>query len=131
MLTKQAPEATFGNKRRYRLDREYDSVAKVANYTCLESDSGKAFSNRGSAADLTFTLPAPKSGLRFRFYKSVIDKDIVIVTNTSSVKLHGGAGSTQGTTATNNTDTQYGLCDVWCDGVHWWVSNQMGTWAIS
>lgn len=106
-------------------------AAKTANYTILPEDTGKIFTNRGSSADLTFTLPAPKAGLWFGFQKSVVDKDIVINTDVAATKVHGGAGATQGVTVTNNTDTQYGTCALYCDGYAWFVCQQNGTWAIS
>jgi hypothetical protein len=94
-------------------------------------ETGLVITNRGSALDLTVTLPAPKAGLRYRFQKAVIDKDIIINTDVAATKIHGGAGATQGVTATSNTDTQYAACEVYCDGIAWWVANQLGTWAIS
>jgi hypothetical protein len=103
----------------------------VAAYTLKAEETGKVFTNRGSALDLTFTLPAPKAGLRYRFQKAVIDKDIIATTNVAATKIHGGVAATQGVTVTNNTDTEYGACEVYCDGTAWWVANQLGTWAIS
>ncbi len=127
----QHPTHTFGTKERYAGDRRFPPLEKTANYTLLETDSGKAITNKGSSADLTFTLPAPKPGLMFAFVKYVIDKNIAVTTNDSSVKLHGASGMTQGVTLTNSTDTEYGTVILWSDGNHWYTLAQNGTWAVT
>ncbi len=105
--------------------------AKTASYTIKAEDTGKVFTNRGSAADLTFTLPTPKAGMHFRFQKAVVDKDIVINTHAAATKIHGGSGATQGVTATNAVDTEYAGCVVWSDGTGWYIAGALGAWTIS
>ena len=105
--------------------------AKTASYTVSALETGKVFTNRGTAADITFTLPAPVAGLRYQFQKAVIDKDIVITTSAAAVKIHGGSGATQGVTLTNAVDTEYAGIEVWCDGTSWYSRATLGAWTVS
>lgn len=43
-------------------------VAKTANYTIVNGDNGKMFTNEGASGAVTFTLPAVARGLVFFFF---------------------------------------------------------------
>lgn len=51
--------------------------AKTAAYTLKEAETGKAFSNSGAGGSVTFTLPTPKPGMWFLFFK-LTNQNIVI-----------------------------------------------------
>lgn len=60
--------------------------AKTSAYTCLLSEWGTTFTNRGATASVTFTLPAVTSaiaGMWYRFY-AVSNYGLVIASNGSS-----------------------------------------------
>lgn len=45
--------------------------AKTANYAVVAADNNTLFTTLGAAGAVTFTLPAPVRGLRFRFFNAV------------------------------------------------------------
>lgn len=106
-------------------------AAKTAAYTVTPGDANKIFTNRGAAGSVTFTLPAPKAGMRFTFIKAVAGQNLVVTTDVAATKLHGAAGATQGVTLTNSTATEFGSVTLWCDGIAWYTVASLGTWAVS
>ena len=105
--------------------------AKTASYTLLQGDVGTIFTNRGAAGAITFTLPAPKAGMWFTFWKAVQNQNMLVTTDVAGTKIHGGSGATQGVTLTNSTATEYGSVTVVCDGTAWFTQGVLGTWAVS
>ena len=57
-------------------------VAKIADYTVLESDSGTIFTNKGDTGAIIFTLPTHIAGLHYWFFCAV-DEDMTIKSATT------------------------------------------------
>lgn len=70
-------------------------VAKTADYTLVEADSGKLFHTTGATGAVNFTLPTIEPGLRFRFHNTV-DQNMVITSAAGNdiVALNDFAAST-------------------------------------
>lgn len=135
----RVPMRSYGVKRRADCGFRDTIAAKTAAYTIPGSSnvnaagslSGTAFSNRGAAGSVTFTLPtAPVAGERYTFLKVVSNQNIVISSGASLLfkTIEGGAGS--GNTLTNST-TQHGSLTIMFDGTAWMVLNLFGTWAVT
>ena len=60
------------------------TVPQTTNYTVLPTDNDKAFTTTGAAAPVTFTLPTPVAGLRFRFL-NVVNQNMTITAPTGTL----------------------------------------------
>ena len=96
--------------------------AKTSAYTCLLSEWGTTFTNRGATASVTFTLPAVTSaitGVWYKFY-AVSNYGMVIASNGSSdnIVARNDAGADSVTFST--TSLMIGACArVAWDGTGW------------
>lgn len=96
-------------------------VAKAADYTVLEADSGSFFTTTGATGAVNFTLPATaKLGLHYRFYNTV-DQDLTVTAGTADtlVALNDAAADTV-TLSTASHKLGSGF-DVYGDGSKWLV----------
>jgi len=99
-------------------------VAKTAAYTILSGQPGTIFSNAGASGEVVFTLPLPKAGMWFAFFKSVAAQNLVVKA-TSAAKINAGtAGQVY-----KNITSEVGTCTLFSDGVDWFVAAEKGTWA--
>lgn len=104
--------------------------AKTAAYTIPDIlDSAKAFSNEGATASVTFTLPAPKPGAWFTWFKVVPNQDLVLQAP-SGVSIAGGSAAGAYQNATDETSNgEASLVLVGRSATAWAVFSEKGTWA--
>ncbi len=76
-------------------------VAKSASYTVTEADSGTLFTTTGASAAVTFTLPAPKKGLQYRFF-SKANQNMVVAGPANSLVALNNLNATSITFSTAN-----------------------------
>lgn len=97
-------------------------VAKTAAYTCLLSEWGTTFTNRGATASVTFTLPAVTSavaGMWYKFY-AVSNYGLVIASNGSSDNIVARNDAAADSITFSTTSLMIGACvQVTWDGTGW------------
>ena len=71
-----------------------DTVAKTGNYTVTVADRDTIFTTTGNAAPLTFTLPAPQKGLKYRFLNTVGQNMLVTAPAGKLVAFNNAAATT-------------------------------------
>lgn len=98
-------------------------VAKTANYTIPEWGSVGAFTNKGASAAVTFTLPPPKPGRRFIFFKTVTNQDLIIQATATSRINNGSNGKKY-----KNVTNEAGVCELFSGGFSWFVRREKGSW---
>ncbi|MCP4899746.1 MAG: hypothetical protein GY906_22500 [bacterium] len=105
-------------------------AAKTAAYTIPDIlDTAKAFSNEGSSGSVTFTLPAPKAGAYFTFFKIEPNNDLVLQAP-AGVSIAGGSAAGAYQNATDETSNgEASLVLVGRSATAWAVFSEKGTWA--
>lgn len=102
-------------------------VAKTANYTAKNAESGTIFTNKGAGATVIITLPAaPKPGVYFTF--AVVAAQTLTVQASGGLKINNSAAN--GTFSAAGTQAGIGNCRVWSDGTAWFVTAG-GTWTTT
>jgi len=110
-------------------------VPKVADYTVLNTESGTIFTNTGTAADVTFTLPASAGctagKTRFSFYLTEVGQRLKVEVDGSDhlyfvyggtpFDITGGANTTANATGS--------MIDVIFHSGAWYVNAVAGDWA--
>ena len=96
-------------------------TAKIASYTILPSEYGKAFSNYLAGTSVTFTLPTAYAGAMLWIVKLTTTQDVV-VDGAGSDTINGAA------TLTNATSEIGGLLLIGISATQW-LAFKIGTWA--
>lgn len=100
-------------------------VAKTAAYTVTVQDTGKTFTNEGAGGSVTFTLPSPKIGLRFRFLQKAAQN--IVIQAPSGVKVGGSAAGKAFNNVSSEADNAN--CEIASlDGVNYHAISVTGTW---
>lgn len=103
-------------------------VAKTAAYTVTVGDTGKTFTNTGAGASVTFTLPAPKIGLRYRFLMTAAQN--IVVQMPTGVKIAGGTAGKAWNNVSSEADKA--TCEITSlDGTNYHVVSFVGTWVVN
>lgn len=97
-----------------------DQVAKTANYTLVDSDHGKLFTNAGAGGAVIFTLPTAKAGTFFRFLR-VAAQDVT-VTATGGAKINGGSANGSHLLHGGTFPSALREALVYSDGTDWYVA---------
>lgn len=105
-------------------------VAKTGDYTVVEADCGKHFTNEGAGSDETFTLPAAAAGLWYQFSTVAAHKLKVLTVGDDAIGDQGGTdtatpGYLQSSAAKGNT-----LRIEAVNGTRWAVVAKGGTWTV-
>jgi hypothetical protein len=111
----------------------YLVVLETSTYNLSTNDSGKLFTNLGSAAktNIYFTpnmVVTP--GVRFNFMVETNNIFQIVATNSARILNAGGGGVANGFILTTNNQTNACLTLVSGDGTNWTVWNQTGTWNV-
>jgi len=99
-------------------------AVKTADYTILENDPSRTFSNRGAAGAINITLPKPLDGRRFSFLKPT--QQNIVITATNGAKINGGTANKKWS---NVAAEAGGMTTLIADGTDWFVVGSTGTWA--
>ena len=94
-----------------------NTVQKVANYTCLPTDSGTFFSAATGA--VTFTLPATATSAGWwAMFANTVDAAMAVSAPTAILVFDGNATRTT-LTWTVTSHKQGGMGLFYCDGTNW------------
>lgn len=99
-------------------------TAKTAAYTLTEAESGKAFSNSGAAGSVTFTLPTPKPGMWFIFFK--LTQQNVVIAAGSGITVNGASTFTNSAAENNKSCIM-----VATSTTNWATAAAFGTWSVA
>lgn len=99
--------------------------AKTAAFSLSINDTGEAFSNKGAAGAITFTLPVPTVGVYFIFF--VVAAQTLTIVPHASETVNGGATSI----AAAGTQAGKGYLELTSDGTNWFVSAVGATWTTT
>lgn len=107
-------------------------VAKTANYTLTEADSGKVFTNVGASGSVTFTLPAvaTSAGLHYKFISAVLAQNMVIAAPANTMVAGNDIAATSITFSTASEIAGNGV-EVFCDGTLWYAFLSLGNEAFT
>jgi hypothetical protein len=103
-------------------------VTKAASYTVTAADSGAVFHTTGATGAVTFTLPAPASGLYYAFFNTV-DQNMVITCGTTDVIVHLNDAAADSITFSTSSEKIGAACQVWSDGAKWFAVTHNGATA--
>lgn len=110
---------------RWGFDASKDVTAKTASaYTVLDQEDGATFTNTGAGAQVAFTLPTARKGLRFRFYVAAAQNVRVLPGASDEIMYQGTAGSTG---LEDNVAGSF-LELFALDATTWLVTSSHGTW---
>lgn len=98
--------------------------AKTANYTVTAAETGKAFSNAGAGGAVQFTLPTPKPGMWFCFFK-LAQQNLTIAAG-AGITVNGA--STFANTAAENNKS---CIMVATSTTNWATMASFGTWTVA
>jgi hypothetical protein len=62
----------------YDAQRFTSFVAKTGNYTLVDADAGKMFTNLGAAGAVTFTLPATPKAMQAFWFRAVANQNLIV-----------------------------------------------------
>ncbi len=103
-----------------------DIVPKTANYTVVNADSDKLFTNRGASGAVTFTLPAnPRKGLRFGFYV-VADQNVTIASGTADTLVVFNDPTADSISFSTSAEKVGAFVEVLGDGTGWLTMVHLG-----
>jgi len=103
-------------------------VAKTADYTCVDSDSGTVFTTLGSSGDVDFTLPAIGASDGWHaWFMSATDNEMGVISAGSLDNLVGFNDDTADAVRFTTASEQIG-CGFYVvgDGTKWYVFVHLG-----
>jgi len=99
-------------------------VAKTANFAIKIAQTGTVYSNLGAIAPVVFTLPVPRPGIWFTFFKAAPAQTVTL---RAPAGITIGAGSA-GAAYTNSTSEMGGVTVIGISRTGYAVVAQYGTW---
>jgi hypothetical protein len=102
-------------------------VAKAAAYTCTRGDSGTLFTNQGTAANITFTLPAvaTSAGCEYWFFHDGTTYTLTVAAPATTMVAFNNIACAS--VALSTASKMIGNCiHVYCDGTKWYSSLELG-----
>jgi len=105
------------------------SQNKTADYTVTYEDSETTMTNIGAGANVAFTLPATRPGVKFTFIKRQLYQAITLVPVAGDKFVYRGSVKTDGQTFVASESGHYASITIEGIDEGWYVHVNDGTWA--
>ena len=97
--------------------------------TLTANDSGKAYTDEGSSAQIEFTLPTAVSGLEFTFLIQSVNGIKVIAASGDKIRIAGTESAVAGNIAATTIGNVAKLKAI--NDTEWFAVSTQGTWTIT
>ena len=115
---------------RYSQGRRLLSMAKTADFTLKQSDSGGVYSNLGASAAVTYTLP--QTALKGHSYSFMVQAQQTLLVSPGAAGAFYHAGAKQADNTALRAGSIGATITVVCDGnSDWLVVAQKGVWSVT
>lgn len=110
------------------VDAKFGNISiKTSDYTLVNGDTNKVFSNYGASADIALTLPTYSAGLSFTFIRESASYTIRIKPNTGE----GIWGLTSAINTVIKADENYASLTLISTSNGWYCLKRNGTWSTT
>ncbi len=116
----------------YEVGREnWEDVVVAATTTRVIADTehGATFSNEGGGAEVDFTLPAARAGLRFTFVIENANGIEINAVGTDTIRTDSGVSAAAGLTESATVGATITLLAI--NATNWIALSQRGTWTVT
>lgn len=103
--------------------------AKTGAYTLLLLDSGKSFTNEGTAVRVDFTLPGAAAGLKYEFLVQDVDGIRVIAAAGDTIRNAAAVSAAAGRIDNAAIGSVVTLEAI--NATEWFVTSVVGTWTVT